>query len=125
MRVRLKAFTLIEVLIALVIVSIGFAAVLHMVNLQIQHRDYLQKKVLAHEAAMYVLAQMQLGKIDLSSAQSSGSVEEMGDTWDWQAKLSAIHGFSASNVTLVLQDPHSGDAVDHLSGVVLERNHAP
>lgn len=81
-----RGFTLLEVLIALMILAIAITAMLRLTNENLQHVDYLKQKTYAHWVGQNILAQLQAGLIVISPGARSqqGNVNSMANTWAWQ-----------------------------------------
>lgn len=82
-----QGMTLIEVLVALVIVAIALAAVIRSVNAGVVNTDYLKQRNIAHWVAMNYANELQL---QLGTAKANGQyeIEMAGQTWQLQSKAS-------------------------------------
>ncbi len=80
-------FTLIEVLAALVIVSIGMLAVIQAVNQAVSNGAYLRDKTVAQWVAMNQLTLMRLAQTPPAKGTSSGETEMAGQRWKWTAEV--------------------------------------
>ena len=78
-------FTLVEVLVALAIVSIGMVAVIQAVGQTASNGAYLRDKTIAHWVAMNQLTLMRLGQAPIVDGTSSGEVDMAGERWKWTA----------------------------------------
>jgi general secretion pathway protein I len=83
-----RGMTLIEVLVALVIVTIALAAAIRSVNVGVENTDYLKQRNIAQWVAMNHASELQL---QLAATKTNGQYEtEMaGQTWQVQSKASA------------------------------------
>lgn len=86
---RSKGFTLIEVLVALIIVGLGMLAVIRAVTQTVNNTDYLRQKTLAHWVAMNKLEEMRLANSTPSDDETSGDVDMAGITWHWRMTVKA------------------------------------
>jgi general secretion pathway protein I len=79
-------FTLIEVLIAVIILAIALIAVVKNTTLSASETSYLQQRSIAHWAAMDIMSQAQSGliHIDQSGNNQNGTVTQLGQQWHWQ-----------------------------------------
>ena len=88
-RVVQQGFTLIEVLIAMVILAISLLAIYKAIEENIQDTAYIQDKTLANWVALNAIANIQLGQYSLSSLnkQISDSATMGHQQWVWTATL--------------------------------------
>jgi|GEM_PF-6798047 len=91
-RLRLNksyGFTLLEVLIALVILSLGIAAMWVASQRAITTQQYLDDKTLGQLCANNVLTQIQLGELAITNRypKQRGTMEQLGRTFYWRATL--------------------------------------
>jgi general secretion pathway protein I len=80
-------FTLIEVLAALVIVSLGMLGVITAVGQTASNSSYLREKTIAHWVAMNRLTEMRLQPAAPKIDKSSDEVEMAGRKWRWTATV--------------------------------------
>jgi general secretion pathway protein I len=83
---RLKAvagFTLIEVLVALAIVTVGMAALLGTLSSAAGTTTYLQDKTLAEWIALNQVSTVRLSQTPPSKGDSDGEVDYAGRKWKW------------------------------------------
>ncbi|HTE41188.1 MAG TPA: type II secretion system minor pseudopilin GspI, partial [Steroidobacteraceae bacterium] len=76
--VRMAGFTLIEVMAALIIVSLGMLAVIQAVSQTANNTAYLREKTIAHWVAMNRLTEFRLTQQSPPIGESSGEVEMAG-----------------------------------------------
>lgn len=83
----LSGMTLIEVLIALAIVSIAVTAVIKATSQNIRATNYLQNKTMAMWVGKLVMSEAQTGVMHLPEPGDSikKSMEMLGRNWYWQA----------------------------------------
>lgn len=86
-RARLSGFSLIEVLAALVIVSLGMLGVIEAVSQTANNTAYLRDKTLAHWVAMNRLTELRLEPQAPKIAKTSDEVEMAGRRWRWTAEV--------------------------------------
>jgi general secretion pathway protein I len=86
-RARTIGFTLVEVLVALVIVSIGMVAVIQAVGQAASNSAYLRDKTLAQWVALNQLTLMRLAQAPPTKGTSSGEAEMAGTRWKWTAEV--------------------------------------
>ena len=78
-----KGFTLIEVLIALVILSISLTAIVKATSSDISNNHYLINKSLAHLVAVEAAELIQLGSITFSNNQTEQKTKLGNQEWYW------------------------------------------
>jgi general secretion pathway protein I len=84
-----RGFTLIEVLIALAILSIALTAIIKTTSQHIRDTTYLQNKITANWVGTQVMNEIRAGvlKVSDSSDGISQQTEMLGKTWIWKAKF--------------------------------------
>jgi general secretion pathway protein I len=80
---RARGFTLIEVLVALVVIGMGMLAATQMVSQAAGNSGYLRDKTLAHWIAMNRLTEVRLQKSAPPLNKSSDEVEMGNRRWKW------------------------------------------
>ncbi|HEY0684875.1 MAG TPA: type II secretion system minor pseudopilin GspI [Steroidobacter sp.] len=78
-----SGFTLIEVLVALVVVGLGMLAVIQTVSQTANNSSYMREKTIAHWIAMNQLTQVRLQPSAPAIDKSSDEVEMAGRDWRW------------------------------------------
>ncbi|HEY8507471.1 MAG TPA: type II secretion system minor pseudopilin GspI [Steroidobacteraceae bacterium] len=84
---RAKGFTLIEVLVALAIVAVGMAAVMHALTSAAETTMYLQEKTLAEWIALNRIAEVRLLAKKPGEGKTTGEVEYAGRKWNWEQEV--------------------------------------
>lgn len=84
---RTGGFTLIEVLVALVIVTFGIGALLTTLTSSADSVTYLRDKSLAEWIALNRLAELRLGSARPSVGHSHGEIEYAGSRWRWDQEV--------------------------------------
>lgn len=86
---RQSGLTLVEVLVALAILSIALTALILNTTENTRNIQYLYEKTAAHWVAMNVLNQVQLDMITpaRSPSFSTGSMELMNTNWQWKLQI--------------------------------------
>lgn len=82
-----RAFTLIEVLAALVIVSLGMMGVIQAVGQTASNGSYLREKTIAHWVAMNRLTEVRLQHAAPKVDKTSDEVEMAGRRWRWTMEV--------------------------------------
>lgn len=90
-KIQQKAFTLIEVLIALVIIAIGLAASARSVNESIRTTTHVRNTIAAHWVGMNILSEIKTGLIQAPSVGNAinGKTKMMNQEWEWRARIDA------------------------------------
>ena len=81
-----KGFTLIEIMVALMVMAIALAAVMTTMGGAIRNAAGLQERTFAHWVAMNQMAKIQLAGNKIPSTKS-GSEEMAGHEWYWTITL--------------------------------------
>ncbi|MDR3492524.1 MAG: type II secretion system minor pseudopilin GspI [Gammaproteobacteria bacterium] len=84
---KISGFTLIEVLIALAIISIALTAIIKATSQNIRDTAYLQDKMIAHWVGLQVINEVRADVLKLSNSSLSNETEMLGKNWQWQASL--------------------------------------
>ena len=100
---RQKAFTLIEVMVALAVIALGLAAVIKTVTSTTNNTIYLRDKTMA-----YWVAQNQISEIEISTANpkngfTDGQETLAGLTWHWTRKVEGTEDPDTSRVEVTVR----------------------
>ena len=87
---RARGFTLIEVLVALVIVVLGMSALMGSLTSAADSASYLRDKVFAQWVALNQIATVRLQQQAPSLGETTGELELANRKWSWQQKVSNI-----------------------------------
>lgn len=101
-RKSVAGLTLIEVLIALAIISIAMTAIIKAASQNIRSTDYLQQKSAAMWVAQSVLSEAQAGLIGLSDTEDANDnvVSMLGNDWHWRGSVAATANTHMQKVTI-------------------------
>lgn len=86
---RSRGFTLIEVLVALAIVTIGMAAVMEALTSSANTAIYLQDKTFAEWVALNRMETVRLTGTPPATGTSNDTIEYAGRDWEWRQKVTA------------------------------------
>src|ERR1044071_5214127 len=105
-RPRHGGFTLVEVLAALVIVSLGMLGVINAVSQTASSGAYLRDKTIAHWVAMNRLTEVRLENQQPSIGKSSDDVEMAGRRWRWNMEVTqtAVESMRRIDVAVAFAD---------------------
>lgn len=114
-----RAFTLIEVLVALAIVALGAAAVTHALRSGIDTTAHLRDRLFAQWVAENRLAETRLSREPVALGRRTGELEFGTQRWRWTQEISAtpIEGLRRIAIEVRRQtDPDSASALATLEG---------
>lgn len=106
-----QGFTLVEVLIALLIVSLSFAGFIISVNQNVRTLWRLEEKVAASWVAEDVIAQAQLGLL----RANSGTQRMLNRDWRWQVRTRPTENAYVQALEITVEDQQK-NTVFTLSG---------
>ena len=89
MNKRHAGFTLLEILVALVILAVALTAVIRAVTSNASNLGYMRDKTLAHWVAMNHITELHINKEWLPVGTKSGSEFMANRDWYWYTKVSA------------------------------------
>lgn len=93
-----NGFTLFEVLIAVAILAIALLAIYSAVSSSINTDARLKGKIAAHDIAMSIISNLEIGILQPSDSQK-GAEKVFGQEWQWQVKtMSSQPGYSVVQV---------------------------
>jgi general secretion pathway protein I len=84
-----RGFTLIEVLVALAIVTIGMAAVMGALNSSANTINYLRDKTFAQWVALNQIANIRISGQQPATGNSDGDLDYAGRSWHWRQEVVA------------------------------------
>lgn len=114
-----KGFTLIEVLIALVILAIALMAVVKATDTNIHNLDYLRDKTEAQWVADNVLANMQAGLLVVpQQTQQQGATTLLNRAWYWQASPEQQMNAAIKRINIVVMAQPTGKPLALLIGFI-------
>lgn len=96
-----SGFTLVEVLIALLIVSIAFSAILFSVNQNVRTELRLEEKIAAMWVAEDIISRAQLGLLKAKN----GVQTSLNKEWSWLINTKATQNAYVQEIEVTIQDP--------------------
>lgn len=118
LRIKLRGFTLIEVLVALIVVSLGMLAVIQTVGQTANNSTYMRDKTVAHWIAMNQLTQVRLQPNPPPIDKSSDEIEMSGRDWRWtmEVKQTAIETIRRIDIRVRLAEAPETSSLVTVSG---------
>lgn len=111
-------FTLIEVLVALVILAIALMAAVKATHTNIRNLNYVRNKIQAEWLADNLLAQMQAKLLVLSGDQKQGETTMLNQHWFWQITAKKTMNGAVQQVTITVTNKSGGTPLIHLTGFI-------
>jgi len=108
---RQRAFTLIEVLAALVIVSLGMMGVIQAVGQTASNGSYLREKTLAHWVAMNRLTEARLQRAAPKIDKTSAEVDMAGRRWRWTMEVTQTPVDGIRRIDVSVRPAEAGETV--------------
>ena len=111
-------FTLIEVLVALVVVALGMGALLATLTSAANQTAQLRQRTVAQWVGLNQLTTVRLGTTAPALGSSEGSVEMAGQRWSWQQVIAdpGISGLRRVDVTVRVGEGKDSVAITTVSG---------
>jgi general secretion pathway protein I len=118
MKNKSAGLTLIEVLIALAIISIALTAVIKTTAQNIRDTLYLQNKMIAHWVGMNMMNQARAGLIKVSSGTENLEQETtmLGEKWTWIAYTSETPNPHVKEIHVEVSQSSSQKKLANLTG---------
>ena len=104
---RYRGFTLIEVIVALTILAVAFAAGYRALGQSTNNVEQLKRRALAQWVAQNQLALLQMNRA--RAAPGSGRQQQAGIDFNWQATLSATPNPAFRKVEITVSDAAQPD----------------
>jgi len=116
---RSAGFTLIEVLVALMILAIALMAVIKASNASVRDSIHVRDRLVAHWVAENILSECQLGlqRFSPSAPALSGDTVMMNLSWHWQAVPIGV-GKNDERIRVAVYLPGTTRRVEQLEGFV-------
>jgi type II secretion system protein I len=115
---RLAGFTLIEVIVALVVIALGMLGVIQAVSQTAGNTGYLRDKTIAHWIAMNRLTEVRLQKTAPGIDKSSDEVEMAGRRWKWTMNVTQtpVESIRRIDISVRPEEAKEGASLASVSG---------
>jgi general secretion pathway protein I len=119
-RCRLRAFTLVEVMVALAIIALSLTAVAAKMGRMIDTSNSMRERTYASWIAQNKITELRLANVLPEVSATSGEVEYAATTWRWRAEISesGIENLFRVDVTVFYAD--GDDAIRKVTGFIGE-----
>ena len=105
-----KAFTLLEVLIAMMVLALSLLAAIKVATEVTTSAIHMQDKTLAQWVAMNKIAEMRLQPSWPSIGRSNGRVEMANRSWHWQAEVKSTEDQDVRRLEVAVLPENEKDA---------------
>jgi general secretion pathway protein I len=114
----MSGFTLIEVLVALIVVGLGMLAVIQTVSQTASNTSYIREKTIAHWIAMNQLTKVRLEPNAPALDKSSDEVKMAGRDWRWtmEVKQTPVESIRRIEVSVRPSDAPEKSSLAYISG---------
>lgn len=121
-QIKQPGFTLIEVLIALVILAIAMSAIVLAVQANVKDTIHIKEKMAAHWVAVNVLSGMQIKTITppAETGQVEGDMTLLNIDWHWQAKVVVGEEQYYERIAIDVFQKDNEHRTEHLEGFILK-----
>lgn len=116
-----QGFTLIEVLLALVIIAISLTALLRATGQDLRHTYLLREKSIQHWVAWQAVAMIQANMITLKKGpQRTYNTNVLNQEWYWRPRIIEEPIKGIKKFTISLSNNQSGPFIETLTAYTLE-----
>jgi general secretion pathway protein I len=109
MRARERGFTLIEVIVALIVVALGMLGVIQAVSQTAGNSGYVRDKTVAHWVAMNRLTEVRLQKNAPAVDKTSDEVEMAGRKWKWTMNVTQTPVETIRRIDISVRPAEAGE----------------
>ncbi len=117
---RAKGFTLIEVMIALVIISISLTGMAVTMGRMLDNATVLRERTYASWIAQNRIVEMRLAGTVPETGTTSGEVEYANTFWEWRAEVSETGVENLYRIDVVVSFPGAEGSIRTVTGFVGE-----
>ncbi len=115
-----RGFTLIEVMIALVIISISLASMAVTMGGMLDNATALRERTYASWIAQNKIVEMRIENVLPETGTSSGDIEYAGSDWEWRTEVSKTAVENLFRVDVRISRPGSDDPIRSVTGFLGE-----
>ncbi|WP_161966177.1 type II secretion system minor pseudopilin GspI [Steroidobacter cummioxidans] len=117
-RASSSGFTLIEVLVALIVVGLGMLAVIQTVSQTANNTSYIREKTIAHWIAMNQLTKVRLEPNAPALDKSSDEVKMAGRDWRWtmEVKQTPVESIRRIEISVRPSEAPEKSSLAYISG---------
>jgi len=116
-RPQVAGFTLIEVMVALAVISIAFSDVLKSVNSTVHNGMYLRDRTFAHWVALNEVGRIQVRQEWLAPGATEGTSQMAGQEWRWSVTVQDTPDPAVRRIEIAVRaDPATREALSTLVG---------
>ncbi len=97
-----SGFTLLEIMVALLVLALGLSAVIKTVTTHVKASAYLQDKTLAQWVAVNKLTELRIAEKPLETGKQEGKYKLAGVEWKWKMEVKSLEGNAYFNEVTVI-----------------------
>lgn len=116
---HIKGFTLLEIMVALVILAIALSAASFAISRNAQNATYIDQKTAAHWVAMNIISKEQLKALQpnfYGGGEDNGETTMLNYTWYWKSQVETVAADHTYRISVDVSQKQNGPPVDHLEG---------
>lgn len=117
---QVRAFTLVEVLVALAIAALALSAVAAAVSQMVDAASSMRERTFAAWIAQNRIAELRLSNVLPEVSETSGDVEYAGREWTWVATISETGVENLFRIDVSISTIDSDDVIRTVSGFIGE-----
>ncbi len=115
-----RGFTLIEVMVALAIISLSLTAVATKMGRMIDTSNSMRERTYASWIAQNKITELRLANVIPKVGSSSGEIDYADTTWAWRAEISEAGFENLFRVDVSVSYPGSDDSIRTVTGFIGE-----